>query len=137
MDHTRLHLVGALALLAVTIGLGEKLLIGDEPPVKTVTVAEITGKTAPKPAAKPAKLAGKPAKKAAEKAATGDANQEKLIREQSIYIPYEKLRKVFEKEGRGVFLPYQKFQELWQAAQEKTPAAAPAAGGQPDHRAGQ
>lgn len=126
MDHTRLHLVGALALLAVTIGLGEKLLIGDEPPVKPVTVAEITGKTAPKPAAKPAKLAGKPAKKAAEKAATGDANQEKLIREQSIYIPYEKLRKVFEKEGRGVFLPYQKFQELWQAAQEKTkPAAAP------------
>ncbi len=48
------------------------------------------------------------------------------ILEQDIYIPYEKLRQVFEKQGRGVFLPYEKFQELWQAAQEKTrPAAEP------------
>lgn len=42
------------------------------------------------------------------------------LREQTIYIPYEKLRKVFEKEGRGVFLPYEKFRELWEAAREKT-----------------
>jgi len=42
------------------------------------------------------------------------------VREQSIYIPYEKLREVFEKEGRGVFLPYEKFQELWKAARAKT-----------------
>ena len=42
------------------------------------------------------------------------------IREESIYIPYAKLREVFEKEGRGVFLPYEKFQALWQAAREKT-----------------
>lgn len=38
------------------------------------------------------------------------------IREQTIYIPYAKLRAMFEKEGRGVFLPYEKFQELWNAA---------------------
>ena len=49
-----------------------------------------------------------------------DKHEEKVLREQSIYIPYEKLRKVFEKEGRGVFLPYQEFQELWQAARDKT-----------------
>ena len=50
-----------------------------------------------------------------------DASEEKdrSLREQSIYIPYEKLRKVFEKDGRGVFLPYEKFRELWQAAQDK------------------
>ena len=42
------------------------------------------------------------------------------IKEQSIYIPYAKLREVFEKEGRGVFLPYEKFQALWQAARDKT-----------------
>ncbi len=42
------------------------------------------------------------------------------IREQTIYIPYSKLREVFEKEGRGVFLPYEKFQELWNAAREKS-----------------
>ena len=44
------------------------------------------------------------------------AEKENVLNEQTIYIPYEKLRKVFEKEGRGVFLPYEKFQELWNAA---------------------
>jgi hypothetical protein len=48
-------------------------------------------------------------------------NADRSIREQDIYIPYEKLRQVFEKNGRGVFLPYEKFQELWKAAQDKTP----------------
>lgn len=38
------------------------------------------------------------------------------LREQSIYIPYENLRKTFEKQGRGVFLPYEKFRQLWDAA---------------------
>ena len=40
------------------------------------------------------------------------------IKEQTVYIPYTKLREVFEKEGRGVFLPYDKFQALWKAAHE-------------------
>jgi len=48
------------------------------------------------------------------------ADEAEVLREQSIYIPYEKLREVFEKEGRGVFLPYEKFQELWKAARAKT-----------------
>jgi hypothetical protein len=51
---------------------------------------------------------------------------ERTLREQDIYIPYEKLRQVFEKHGRGVFLPYEAFEELWQAARDKTrPAAEP------------
>ena len=57
---------------------------------------------------------------------------DRSIREQDIYIPYAKLRQVFEKQGRGVFLPYEQFQELWQAAREKTQPAAepkPPAGG--------
>lgn len=45
------------------------------------------------------------------------------FREQSIYVPYDKLRKVFEKDGRGVFLPYEEFQKLWQAARDSQPAA--------------
>ena len=45
---------------------------------------------------------------------------DRSLREQDIYIPYEKLRQVFEKHGRGVFLPYEEFDELWQAAQDKT-----------------
>jgi len=45
-----------------------------------------------------------------------------VVKEQSIYIPYSKLREVFEREGRGVFLPYEKFQALWQAARDKTAA---------------
>jgi hypothetical protein len=40
------------------------------------------------------------------------------LREQTIYIPYAKLKSIFEKEGRGVFIPYDKFQELWKAARE-------------------
>ncbi len=66
------------------------------------------------PAAVPADAAGKP---------VAGEEKEKSLREQTIYIPYEKLRKMFEKEGRGVFLPYEKFRELWQAAQEKKAAA--------------
>lgn len=50
------------------------------------------------------------------------------LRERTVYIPYEKLRSVFEREGRGVFLPYEQFQELWRAAREassKPPVARP------------
>jgi hypothetical protein len=51
--------------------------------------------------------------------AADEAKTEQAVREQTIYIPYAKLREVFEKEGRGVFLPYEKFQELWDAARDK------------------
>ncbi len=47
--------------------------------------------------------------------------QPETFREQTIYIPYEKLRRTFEQQGRGVFLPYEKFQELWQAAEKALP----------------
>jgi hypothetical protein len=53
------------------------------------------------------------------------------LREQTIYIPYNKLREVFEQQGRGVFLPYEKFQELWRQArahQDKPPEAKPPVG---------
>ena len=61
-----------------------------------------------------------PAKAEAEK----DNHGEKSLREQDIYIPYEKLRQVFERHGRGVFLPYEEFEQLWRAAQDKTRPAA-------------
>lgn len=41
------------------------------------------------------------------------------FREQTIYIPYEELENVFEREGRGVFLPYEQFQALWKAARAR------------------
>ena len=50
-----------------------------------------------------------------------DETSDTVLREQSIYIPYSKLRTVFEKEGRGVFLPYEKFEELWRAARSARP----------------
>jgi hypothetical protein len=54
------------------------------------------------------------------------------FREMSIYIPYTKLRALFEKDGRGVFIPYEKFQELLKAAQNaaaKLPEIKPPVGG--------
>ncbi len=36
-----------------------------------------------------------------------------VTKEQSIYIPFEKLEQVFEKQERGVFLPYREFLEMW------------------------
>ena len=57
-----------------------------------------------------------------------DGPEAKALREQTIYVPYDKLRQVFEQHGRGVFLPYEKFQELWLAAQK---AARPAADNKP------
>lgn len=49
-----------------------------------------------------------------------------VFREQSIYIPYDKLWKVFEKEGRGVFVPYEEFNRLWTAARSNLNARAEA-----------
>jgi len=72
---------------------------------------------------------GAPAEKAAAPASAPAASapaEPPPVREESIYIPYTKLREVFEKEGRGVFLPYEKFMDLWRAAREKTaPAVEP------------
>ena len=50
----------------------------------------------------------------------GEANEDQAddqtVREQTIYVPYSKLRDVFEQKGRGVFLPYEEFQKLWKQA---------------------
>ena len=43
------------------------------------------------------------------------------LNEQTIYVPYEKLRETFERDGRGVFLPYDKFQQLWKQARANQP----------------
>jgi len=39
-----------------------------------------------------------------------------------VYVPYEKLKGVFEANKQGVFLPYDEFQRLWRAAKQ-SPAA--------------
>jgi len=36
-----------------------------------------------------------------------------------VYVPYEKLKEIFEIEQQGVFLPYEDFQRLWQQARGK------------------
>ena len=41
--------------------------------------------------------------------------------EQSIYIPYDHIKDQFERDGRGVFIPYEQFNELWQRAQKNQP----------------
>src|SRR5262245_14535152 len=66
--------------------------------------------------------------KPAEPATQPEAAKVPPARDPTIYIPYSKLRQIFEKEGRGVFVPYDEFQRLWKAAREaarKTPEAQP------------
>jgi hypothetical protein len=41
--------------------------------------------------------------------------------ETTVYVPYRRLAEVFEKEGRGVFLPYEEFLRLWKAAGDDPP----------------
>ena len=45
-----------------------------------------------------------------------------------VYVPFEDLKKVFEQEGQGVFVPYAEFRELWRKAMDRAPDAAPPAG---------
>jgi hypothetical protein len=33
-----------------------------------------------------------------------------------VYVPYKDLRKIFEREGEGVFVPAEEFRELWKRA---------------------
>ena len=50
---------------------------------------------------------------------------ERAKSEQTIYIPYDKLKDVFEREGRGVFLPYEQFQKLWHEARSANSLSKP------------
>ena len=61
-------------------------------------------------------VAGVPAKPAQQVQPEGPVESDAELREQTIYIPYTKLRGIFEKEGRGVFIPYEQFQQLWKKA---------------------
>ena len=45
--------------------------------------------------------------------------------ERTIYIPYKELEKVFEAEGRGVFLPYPQFLQLWEGARAGAASSKP------------
>lgn len=48
-----------------------------------------------------------------------DENKEPLpLREKTIYIPFDKLRDVFEKDNRKVVLSYDEFNKLWEAARK-------------------
>ena len=69
------------------------------------------------PPAAPPRAAAAPVKDAA----TGTDADAKALREVGYYIPYKELRKVFEREGRGVFLPYEEFMTLWREARERQP----------------
>jgi hypothetical protein len=48
-----------------------------------------------------------------------------VVVEKTVYVPYAELEAVFEKEGRGIFLPYEEFLKLWTAAQPKPPDPPP------------
>ncbi len=77
-----------------------------DPPATATADAEPAPATTELPVADAAPVTSEPA-----------ATKPTPWREQTIYIPYKQLQKVFEEQGRGVFIPYEKFQELWKKAQ--------------------
>ena len=52
--------------------------------------------------------------------------QPATTRPAKVYVPYDKLKGVFESEKQGVFLPYAEFQRLWRAARGDPAAVAEA-----------
>jgi hypothetical protein len=101
------------ALVIAVILLVHALASAQESSASPATPAPEGEETAPPPATPPEGEGG-----GATKPATG-------LREQTIYVPFEKLDEVFEKKGRGVFLPYEEFLELWRAGQPKSPVPVP------------
>ncbi len=69
--------------------------------------------------------AEKPAPAAAKGPAAAKEAAGPVLVEKTVYVPYEDLQKVYEKEGRGIFLPYEEFLKLWTAAQPKPPDPPP------------
>ena len=57
-----------------------------------------------------------PAQEPAAPGAAADAKPPMVVVEKTVYVPYSKLKDVFEKEDRGIFLPYQEFLKLWRQA---------------------
>ncbi|MHC4483367.1 MAG: hypothetical protein ACYSW4_07435, partial [Planctomycetota bacterium] len=51
--------------------------------------------------------------------AAGNKENQADTQPPKVYVPYEKLKGVFEKEQQGVFLPFKEFEKLWRAAQGK------------------
>ncbi len=75
--------------------------------------------TAQPPAAPPATQAVEAAAQpGGEEPEQPGASKPDLLKEQVIYVPYDKLPQVFEKPARGVFLPYEQFQQLWESARK-------------------
>jgi len=98
---------------------GEKAAAAPAPAPKTIPGPAAIEKPKPKPAPVPApavKPAVEPAPRPARPKPAVDPVPDPApapTTERSIYIPYEDLEAVFEEDGRGVFLPYREFLDLW------------------------
>ena len=54
-----------------------------------------------------------------------DLVEREVLAEAPEGVDKAKIKETFEKEGRGIFLPYEEFLELWRAAQPKPPEPEP------------
>ncbi|MEM1443599.1 MAG: hypothetical protein AAGF67_14735, partial [Verrucomicrobiota bacterium] len=84
-------------------------------PAQEATVEEPRPETSTEqPAALPDPLPPVPPVRPATSPTETEAEEPDVVhRERSVYVPYEDLQKIFEDEGRGVFLPYKEFLDLW------------------------
>ena len=94
------------------------------------TLPELKGQEqTPPPSGEPITMApdsaAPPAENANHEEGPGASLSTQPFRELSIYIPFGKLEEVFETPGRGVFIPYEKFHELWRQARKNGAVSLP------------
>ncbi|MEZ5301043.1 MAG: hypothetical protein R3F11_10385 [Verrucomicrobiales bacterium] len=92
--------------------------VPDAPPPTDAAAAAAAGDAEPAPAPiapgpEPAPAPAPEAEPPAENPGGSEAEIPEPKVERSIYLPYDDLKKVFENDGRGVFLPYREFLDLW------------------------
>ncbi len=107
----RRPLVTLLALLVLLLAPQSDTLWADEeedPPAPDAPAPE-------EPAPKPAPDDDKP---------SGTATEGDRPTLRKVYVPFRDLKKIFEKEGEGVFLPYAEFRRLWERANPTAPDTA-------------
>ncbi|MEM7699906.1 MAG: hypothetical protein AAF236_16035, partial [Verrucomicrobiota bacterium] len=103
----------SLSLTAAIIFVSSALAFSQEPPSTEIRPDATASTTEVTPSADNSLPTVPPASQTTPSDSATEAEPTIVRSERSVYVPYEDLEKLFEEEGRGVFLPYKEFLDLW------------------------